>query len=87
MSDNNDILILFFGQLATTLGASSMSYPLSQKNIQVAQLIKELINNNKSWDSLLSPDIKFAVNQSLAEKTTIINPGDEVAFFPPVTGG
>ena len=31
--------------------------------------------------------VRCAVNQELADPATPIHPGDEVAFFPPVTGG
>jgi molybdopterin synthase sulfur carrier subunit len=31
--------------------------------------------------------IRVAVNQEMAEPSTTLRPGDEVAFFPPVTGG
>ena len=31
--------------------------------------------------------VRFAVNQDFAESDTPVGPGDEVAFFPPVTGG
>ncbi len=31
--------------------------------------------------------VRFAVNQDFAEADTPVGPGDEVAFFPPVTGG
>ena len=31
--------------------------------------------------------VRVAVNQAFARPTTPISPGDEVAFFPPVTGG
>jgi sulfur-carrier protein len=31
--------------------------------------------------------VRCAVNQTFADLTTPIQPGDEVAFFPPVTGG
>lgn len=33
------------------------------------------------------PSSLVAVNRTYAERTTIINPGDEVALFPPVSGG
>jgi molybdopterin synthase sulfur carrier subunit len=31
--------------------------------------------------------IRFSVNQAMADETAAIKDGDEVAFFPPVTGG
>jgi molybdopterin synthase sulfur carrier subunit len=30
---------------------------------------------------------RVAVNQRMADPATPLKPGDEVAFFPPVTGG
>jgi sulfur-carrier protein len=31
--------------------------------------------------------VRVAVNQTMARMDTAVSPGDEVAFFPPVTGG
>jgi len=31
--------------------------------------------------------VRCAVNQEFADRSTGVKPGDEVAFFPPVTGG
>jgi len=31
--------------------------------------------------------VRCAVNQEFADPSTALRPGDEVAFFPPVTGG
>jgi molybdopterin synthase sulfur carrier subunit len=31
--------------------------------------------------------VRCAVNQEFAAASTAVRPGDEVAFFPPVTGG
>jgi sulfur-carrier protein len=31
--------------------------------------------------------VRCAVNQDFADPTAPVRPGDEVAFFPPVTGG
>jgi molybdopterin synthase sulfur carrier subunit len=38
-------------------------------------------------DTALSPNTLTAVNMEYAEPTQIVRDGDEVAFFPPVTGG
>lgn len=37
--------------------------------------------------SALPAKILIAVNQEYANDSELINDGDEVAFFPPVTGG
>jgi molybdopterin synthase sulfur carrier subunit len=31
--------------------------------------------------------VRCAINQDLADSEAVVHPGDEVAFFPPVTGG
>jgi sulfur-carrier protein len=31
--------------------------------------------------------VRCAVNQDFADPTARVGPGDEIAFFPPVTGG
>ena len=35
----------------------------------------------------LNKAVRFSVNQDLARNDTPIKPGDEIAFFPPVSGG
>jgi molybdopterin synthase sulfur carrier subunit len=38
-------------------------------------------------DEPMPPNLLMAVNQEYAEADQAVNDGDEVAFFPPVTGG
>ena len=52
-------------------------------NDVIAQL-KELDSN---WALALEGSILTAKNQQLCDSTTVLSLGDEVAFFPPVTGG
>ncbi len=42
-----------------------------------------------AWATELAPGraVRIAVNHDLADADTPIRPGDEVALFPPVTGG
>jgi molybdopterin synthase sulfur carrier subunit len=35
----------------------------------------------------LPPTIRVAINHAFASPDTPLNPGDEVAFLPPITGG
>jgi molybdopterin synthase sulfur carrier subunit len=40
-----------------------------------------------AWRSATMPNLRVAVNQEMARPDTPVKAGDEVAFFPPVTGG
>jgi molybdopterin synthase sulfur carrier subunit len=47
-----------------------------------------LINRGEPWAStLLRPAVLIAINQEMSSSDSTINDGDEIAFFPPVTGG
>jgi molybdopterin synthase sulfur carrier subunit len=40
------------------------------------------------WEEEFSGDqVLMAVNQEMADIATVLGDGDEVAFFPPVSGG
>ena len=55
----------------------------------VAGLIEHLKNLGPNYaDAFADPSrIRIAVNQRHAGPDTAIGPDDEIAFFPPVTGG
>lgn len=55
----------------------------------VAALRAWLVARGGIWASELAPEraVRFAVNHELARPETPIRTGDEVAVFPPVTGG
>jgi len=60
-------------------------HPELNKLIAVKQ---HLLARGEPWQSALSAaDIAAAVNQQMAEEDTPVNAGDEIAFFPPMTGG
>jgi len=81
------ITILFFAQLREQLGCEKLSLEITTP-ITVAKLRLELIRQYPHWAEFLnSGKLLFAINQTLAKASQQINTGDEVAFFPPVTGG
>jgi molybdopterin synthase sulfur carrier subunit len=47
------------------------------------------MQRGSAWQGALADkrNVRAAVNQDMASPTAPINTGDEVAFFPPVTGG
>ena len=72
------IKIKYFASLRESMGIEQQI--LSDDSIRsVADIIKQL--------KKLPENTKVAVNQEYATPGTRVQEGDEVAFFPPVTGG
>lgn len=46
-----------------------------------------LSQRSTQWQVALSGEVLMACNQQLVNAEHLVNDGDEVAFFPPVTGG
>lgn len=72
--------VKFFASLRETLGMES-----SQIEARQGITIREI------WDQVTSQDYPVntlcAINMDYAKPDDAVNDGDEVAFFPPVTGG
>lgn len=81
------IKVVFFAALREQLDCSELS--VSSKNITtVADLKLQLANKNEQWQTLFgNTSLLSAVNHELVDSEQVIKSGDEVAFFPPVTGG
>ncbi|MCH8501097.1 MAG: molybdopterin converting factor subunit 1 [Aliidiomarina sp.] len=81
------IKVLFFAVLRERLGTSEVAVE-DFHGSTVADLIQHLEQRSLKWhQELASQDVLAAVNQQLVSHTYVIEAGDEVAFFPPVTGG
>ncbi len=83
------IQLLYFAQLREQLACASETLHLSPEINTVAALREQLRQRDGAWASAFAPTalVLSAVNQELAAAATPICDGDEVAFFPPVTGG
>ena len=55
----------------------------------VAQLKMHLAKRGEAWANLFNGNqtIRAAINHRLVDNEAAVKDGDEVAFFPPVTGG
>ena len=84
-----DISVIFFAHLRETLGKAECSVELSELNTQdTVGLISYLTETLAGFqDYTESQAVLVAVNQTLVNSNTPIASGDEVALFPPVTGG
>ena len=80
------VKVLFFASLRETLGVDQISHKVDG-SISAAELIEALKAQGESWVSALEGPLLCSVNQEVAPLDVIISDGDEVAFFPPVTGG
>ncbi len=81
------ITVLFFAQLREQLQCEKLRLELPADS-NVAGLREKLIEHHPTWLEFLASDkLLFSVNQTLVKASHPIQDGDEVAFFPPVTGG
>jgi len=81
------IKILFFAQLREMLELELLDFDLPDV-MNVAQLKKQLSEKGGRWQLMFAEqDVLVAVNQVISDDDYVLKAGDEVAFFPPVTGG
>lgn len=81
------VRILFFAHLREALGPGE-SLPYSPQTATVGALRDHLAARGGKWQTLATTrNLRAAVNQDMASADAALSDGDEVAFFPPVTGG
>lgn len=83
------VKLLYFARLREDLGTGAETLALPAGVGTVAGLRAHLMARGGAWASVLAHGkaLRVAVNQEMADPVTPIKAGDEVAFFPPVTGG
>ena len=80
--------ILYFARLREDLGCGEEDLPLPDGVDTVARLRDYLMARGGRWkESLAGKSLRIAVNQEMAQPASTVKADDEVAFFPPVTGG
>ena len=80
-SSQVSVRVLFFGAARDVVGSSEVEIALAAP-ATVGSLLEKYPGLERFGRSLL-----FAVNQEYATPETVIEEGDEVALFPPVSGG
>lgn len=81
--------ILYFAWLRERLGKSQESFEKPSEMTTVEELIDFLKQKDNVHGDIFSKcsQIQVAVNQEIVSKQHAINDNDEIAFFPPITGG
>jgi molybdopterin synthase sulfur carrier subunit len=82
------VKILYFASLREALGQASENIDLPAQIANVGQLQALLDARGGAWEALRkTKNLRVAINQQMAAPDAPLKDGDEVAFFPPVTGG
>ena len=83
------VTILYFAWLRERIGASRESVALPEGVASAGALIEWLVARGGGHAAAFAnrAAIRCAVNQTVGGPDTPVAAGDEVAFFPPVTGG
>ena len=83
------IAVHFFASIRESLGCDLEKVDLPAGVSTVEQLITHLVQQHGSdWKNVLEDgQVLVAVNHEITDRQADISSGDEVAFFPPVTGG
>jgi molybdopterin synthase sulfur carrier subunit len=81
------ITVLFFAQLKEELGCDKLELDMPD-GATVNDIYLTLQQHEAHWQQIFKDTLMLcAVNQNMADFETVVHAGDEVAFFPPVTGG
>ena len=83
------ITLLFFAGLRERLGVSREEIDVPAEVGTLGALRSHLLRRGGAWSEALAEGklVRMALNQDMAGSAAAIRPDDEVAFFPPVTGG
>ena len=81
--------LVFFARVKEQPGCSGLELEWDESLSNFTGLQEHLIElKGEPWREVLTQDnIVRAVNQTVVEEGAALHDGDEVAFFPPVTGG
>lgn len=84
-----NIKVLYFARLKEAVNYSTEDIDLPADVTSVTALKNYLAKRGEIWANLFNGKqvVRAAINHALVDDLALIQAGDEVAFFPPVTGG
>lgn len=84
-----NIKVLYFARIKESVNYSSEDMALPAGIVTVSLLKQYLAARGDAWTNIFAGKlvVRAAINHTLVDDQAEIKAGDEVAFFPPVTGG
>lgn len=84
-----NIKVLYFARIKEAVNYSTEEINLPDDVLTITALKNYLSLRGDTWADLFNgkQTVRAAINHELVDNLAAIKPGDEVAFFPPVTGG
>lgn len=82
------IKVLFFAKLRESLGQSEFRLENVDSPLSIETLREQILGEKPAWREVLcAPNVIVACNQEVVSLNSLAADGDEIAFYPPVTGG
>ena len=83
------IRVLYFASLREQLGTDAEELTQGEGTVDLAAIVSSLKARGGVWSDVFggAQPVMMALNQEVAMPEDKVSDGDEVAFFPPVTGG
>ena len=81
--------VVFFASIREALGEGEFLLDEPMEDEHLSALVARLVARygKDARDAIAAGNVRVAVNQQLIDGDVLLKSGDEVAFFPPVTGG
>ena len=84
---SDTVSVRFFARLREELGTEELTMA-AEPGLTAGAVLEQLAGRGGPWAQLNGDQpVMIAVNQTMAKAGATVKAGDELAFFPPVTGG
>ncbi len=85
----SSVSLLYFASFRERLNLENETIELNDNIKNIADLKQLLAERNDVWHDIFNADnnVLVSINQNMAKTHSAIANSDEIAFFPPVTGG
>ncbi len=82
------LTVRFFAQFREALDCDALEVPWQAELSDLDALEAALRARGENWRQVLDGDnLIRALNHVVVDSNVVLNDGDEIAFFPPMTGG